>query len=215
MIITDIVQINIGSNKNKTAYKVYINYDYAFLLYSQDIKKYQLKTNEDITSITYNEIVEDTVYRRAKQKALAILKYMDRTEKELYTKLKESYYTEEIINRTIKYLKEYKYIDDKRYASSYIRSNKKTRSKLFLKTKLIQKGINKELLEKIIAIEYNIDSNGIDPELLAIRKAINKRFKNITNLSYEDKRKLIASLYRKGFNIDKIKKSLEFYDENN
>jgi regulatory protein len=207
MIITDIIEVNVGRSKKKSAYKIYIDDDYAFLLYRQDIKVYQLETSTEITSLLYDKIIEETVYRRAKQKALAILKYMDKTEKELYTKLKDAYYTDEIALRTIEYLKGYSYINDERYASYYIRLHKNTKSKLAIKTKLKQKGINKDVLEKISAIEYDIVTNDMDPEILAINKAILKKCKDISNLNWEDKQRIIASLYRKGFDLDKVYKS--------
>ncbi len=209
MIVTDIVEIKIGRGNKKTAYKIYIDYNYEFLLYKQDIKVYQLEIAAEITLELYDRIIEDTVFRRAKQKAMAILKYMDRTEKELYSKLKEAHYTDNIIDRTIEYLKEYHYIDDERYASNYIRFRKNTLSSFSIKTKLMHKGINKEVLEKIIAIEYDIDMNDADPEMLAINKAISKKYKDITDLNYDEKQKLIASLYRKGFDLDKINKSFK------
>ncbi|TAH72171.1 MAG: hypothetical protein EWM47_03875 [Anaerolineaceae bacterium] len=209
MIITDIVETNIGSAKKKTAYKVYIDYDYAFLLYKQDIKAYQIEIGSEINSELYDKIIEETVYRRAKQKSLAILKHMDRTERELYKKLKDAYYTDIITSRTIEYLKGYNYIDDRRYASNYIRIKKNTMSKLSIKTKLIQKGINKEILEKIIAIEYDVDDYNTDPEILAINKAIHKKHYDIKDLSWDEKQKLIASLYRKGFDLDKINSCLK------
>lgn len=209
MIITDIVELKIGHSNKKTAYKIYIDYTYAFLLYKQDIKEYQIEIEREITSELYDKIIEDTVYRRAKQKALAILKHMDRTEKELYSKLKDAHYTDIIIEETIEYLKGYSYIDDERYASNYIRLKKNTLSLLSIKAKLIQKGINKENLEKIIAIEYATDENEADPEIVAINKAILKKYKDTTDLNYEDKQKLIASLYRKGFNLDKINRCIK------
>lgn len=209
MITTDIVEINIGPSKKKTAYKIYIDYNYVFLLYKQDIKEYQLEIGSEITSELYEKIIEDTVYRRAKQKSLAILKYMDRTEKEMFSKLKEAYYTDLIIERTIEYLKGYGYIDDRRYASNFIRIRKNTLSKLSIKTKLVQKGINKDILEKIIAIEYDVEEFGTDPELIAIKKAIIKKHKEITDIKWDDKQKLIASLYRKGFDLDKIHRCLK------
>ncbi|NLL00421.1 MAG: regulatory protein RecX [Clostridiales bacterium] len=210
MTITDIVEINIGPSKKKTAYRIYIDYEYAFLLYRQDIKGYQLELNKEISLELIDRIIEETVYRRAKQKAMAILKRMDKTEKELYDKLRQAYYTDIIIERTIEYLKGYKYIDDKRYSSNYIRMRKNTMSKLSIRTKLLQKGINKEVLEEIIAIEYDMDSNETDPEILAIEKAIQKKYKDITVLSFEERQKLIASLYRKGFDLDKIHKCLNY-----
>lgn len=208
MFITDIEEINIGYSKRKTAYKIYIDDVFAFLLYYQDIKKYKLSKGMEISSSLYDEVIEDTVFRRAKQKALAILKYMDRTEKELYTKLQDAYYNYDIIVRTIDYLKDYNYIDDERYASNYIRSKKTSYSKLYLKTKLIKKGINKEVLEKVIDIEYNSPTESIDPEILAINKGIEKRYTDTASLVWEDKQKLISSLYRKGFNLDKIIKCI-------
>lgn len=204
MTTTDIVEINIGYSKKKTAYKIYIDYEYVFLLYKQDIKVYQLEIGTDVTLDVFNRIIEDTVFRRAKQKSFAILKHMDRTENELYKKLRDAYYTDDIIDRTITYLKEYNYINDKRYASNFIRVRKDTLSIISIKTKLMQKGINKELLEKIIAIEYDINEYDIDPEIKAINKAILKKCKDTTALNWEDKQKLIASLYRKGFDLDKI-----------
>lgn len=208
MIITDIVEINIGRSKKKTAYKIYMDYEYVFLLYKQDIKEYQLEVDTEITLELYDKIIEETVFRRAKQKALAILKHMDRTEMEMYSKLNEAYYTDLIIKRTIENLKEYHYIDDRRYASNFIRLRKETLSKFFIKSKLIQKGINKDILEEIIIIEYNLSEYDNDPEILAINKAILKRQKDISNIDWEEKQKLIASLYRKGFDLDKIRRCL-------
>ena len=209
MTITDIKDIKLGRAKKKTAYRIYVDYEYVFLLYRQDIKEYQIEINKAITSELYDRIIEETVYRRAKQKAMAILIHMDKTEKELYTKLKEAYYTDIVIEKTIEYLKGYNYIDDERYASNYIRIRKNTMSKYSLRTKLIQKGINKDLLEEIIAIEYDVDTNDTDPEILAINKAILKKHKDIVILSFDEKQKLMASLYRKGFDLDKIHSCLK------
>jgi regulatory protein len=208
MIITNIEEIKPVQSSKKIAYKIYIDDAYAFLLYKQDLMEYQLETGVELTTQQYDKIIESTVYRRAKQKAMAILKYMDRTEQELYFKLKEAYYTDDIINKTIDYLKSYRYIDDERYASSYINGRKNTLSLVNIRAKLIQKGINKELLEKIIAIEYNVDDEEKDPEIEAINRAIRKKLIDISKLNYEDKQKLMAHLYRKGFNMDKISKCI-------
>lgn len=209
MVITEIEEIIIGYSKKKTAFKIYIDNNYEFLLYYQDIKIYKLTVGIEISSDLYDRIIEDTVFRRAKQKALAILKYMDRTEKELYTKLKDAYYTSDIITRTIEFLKDYHYLDDERYASNYINYKKTSQSKFTLKSKLMQKGINKDVLEKIIDIEYNFSTDNSDPEMLAINKAILKKCKDTSNLAWEEKQKLISSLYRKGFDVDKIRKCID------
>jgi regulatory protein len=187
--------------------KVYIDEEYAFLLYQKDIKQYKLEEGAVITSENYVKIIEDTVFRRAKQKAVAILKFMNRTEQELRKKLSEAEYTDSIIDRTIAYLYEYGYIDDERYAAAFVRSKMNTKSKLVIKTLLIQKGINKEIINNIFMAEYS-DDDKEDPELLAIKRAIAKKTKSLEDLTPEKKQKLLASLYRKGFDLSKIKQIL-------
>lgn len=209
MIISRIEEVTMGRSKKKIAYKIYDEDLYIFLLYSQDIRKYELKEGEEISPDLYERIIEETVYRRAKQKALAILMHYDKTEQELRIKLKDAYYTDEIIDMTIDYLKSYDYINDKRYASNYIRINKINKSKFALKTKLQQKGINKDVLEEVIFNEYSKVEDEIDPEMIAIKRLIHKKYSDISCLSWEKKQKLISSLYRKGFDIDKIQTFLK------
>lgn len=208
MIITDIVEVNIGRSKTKIAYKIFIDDIFAFLLYSQDLKQYQIQQGEEITSDIYERIIEDIVFRRAKQKALTMLSHSDKTENEIIENLKEAHYSQEIIQRTIEYLKEYKYLDEERLARNFIRFRKEKHSRLALETKLIQKGINKRVLDKVIAEEYEISDENEDPEILAINKLISKKYENLTNLTWEEKQKLINFLYRRGFNLDKIHKCL-------
>ncbi len=143
--------------------------------------------------------------RRAKQKAMAILKYMDRSEQELRQKLKQSDYTETIIEAAIEYVKKFHYLDDERYAMNYIRFKKNTKSKRQLQTELSQKGIRKEYIDLAFQEEY-------DDEELAIQKAVSKKTSDVDSLSQEEKMKLASSLYRKGFKMDLIQKYTKIYN---
>lgn len=60
--------------------RVYIDNEYVFLLYANDIRRYKLEEGMELTKEQYMRIIDETIFRRAKQKALAILKRMDRTE---------------------------------------------------------------------------------------------------------------------------------------
>jgi regulatory protein len=132
---------------------------------------------------------------------------MDRTEGELRNRLSEEGFPEEIIQSTIEYVHYYGYLNDERYAINYIRQRKETKSKLIIRSELAGKGIDKELLDMIFTTEYQGQEE--DPEITAIRKAIAKKVKEPDALSREEKQKLIAHLYRKGFEFDKIKKLVE------
>lgn len=201
MVITKIEEIE------RSKFNIYIDEEYAFLLYQKDIDTYGLQEGSEISDLCYKKIMEDTVLRRVKQKALAILKFMDRSEQELRKKLSDAGYSEEVVDQAISYVKEYGYLDDDRFAASYVRSRKNSKSKLAIKTELIQKGISKETIEAVFMEEY--ENNELeDAELSAIQKAIAKKTKTPDSLSYEEKQKLIAFLYRKGFDLSKIKKVL-------
>jgi regulatory protein len=193
----------------QSKFKIYIDEEYAFLLNQKDLEQYEISEGCTISQADYEKIIENTVFNRAKQKALSVLKFMDRTEQELRRKLKDAGYTEDIINRTIAYVYEYGYLNDERYASIYIRDRMNTKSKLIIRNELLHKGIDKSIIDRIIGEEYENDDMDDDAELMAIRKAVAKKTKSPENLSREDKQKLIASLYRKGFEISKIRQILD------
>lgn len=195
----------------KSKVKVYLDDSYAFLLYQKDIKHLGIEEGDAITEEVYEKILADIIFVRAKQKALEVLKFMDRTEQELSKKLSDAGYPQEIIHQTIDYVKEYGYIDDTRFTSSYVRTRMHAKSKLVIKTELLRKGISKGVIDKVFHDEYEIDKNSDsyeDAEMVAIKRNIAKKTKSPNDLTVEEKRKLMASLYRKGFDIDKIKKAI-------
>lgn len=195
--------------KGKSEIKVSIDGEYAFILTRKEIEQLDLAVGMELSAKIYQRICDELVLPRAKQKALGILKFMDRSEKELRKKLADSDFPKEIIEKTIAYVTEYGYLCDERYAASYIRQRIGTKSRLILTTELLQKGIPRELINHIFENEFN-DNEEIDYELNAIKKAIAKKTtKGNEELTYEEKQKLMASLYRKGFDPEKIKRVLK------
>ncbi len=189
----------------RSKFKVFLDDSFAFCLYKKEIEQLGLMEGKVISNESYEEIMHDTIYRRAKQKALAVLKYMDRTEQELCNKLFDAGYPGSIIEKTMMYVKEYGYINNERFTSSYIRARMNSKSKIVIKMELIQKGVSKEIVERILCEEYIKDAASEDAEIIAIKKAVAKKTKDVETLNNEDKKKLMASLYRKGFDIGKIR----------
>lgn len=189
--------------ENQRKVKIYINDSYAFLLYQNDIKKYGLEEGMQIEQDLYDKIMEETIYRRAKQKAMAVLKRMDRTEQELRFKLEQTGYPHTAVERAIEYVKSYHYIDDMRYAENYIRYKKSNKSIRMLEAELIRKGIDKE------SIRFVLEQSEVNDEE-ALKKAIKKKVKNWEGMTYQEKSKVFSYLYGKGFKQEDIRKYLEF-----
>lgn len=205
MRITEIRYIS----KNKA--DIYIDYEKAFFLYKSEINKNNIKEDYEISKEDYEYILNDIILKRAKKKALNLLIKMDRTENEIRSKLKNHGYTEETINKTIDYINSYNYINDENYTRNYINYKKDSLSKQQIGFNLKNKGISKEVMDEIFSEIYSNEED--DPEIIGINKLISKRVKYIKELTNEDKQKLISYIYRKGYNIDKIKKAIECHEK--
>ncbi len=150
--------------------------------------------------------MDSDILRRAKLRAVHLLEYMDRTEKDMRRKLQQGDYPPEVIDETIEYLKSYGYIDDKRYAGRYLslRLEGKGRRRLFME--LQQKGVDPSLAQE--AWEELCQDEDAD-ERAAIRKLIMKKVGEQTRLPQKEYRRLVNYLARRGFSWEDISAVLQ------
>ena len=73
--------------------KVFIDEEFAFILYPQDIKRYKIEEEKEISDDLFLFIKQETILRRAKNKALCYLDRTEQTERILRQKLKSKYYS--------------------------------------------------------------------------------------------------------------------------
>ena len=129
-------------------------------------------------------------YETAKEKAVRYLVLALRTEEEVKNKLRKLNVEEGIIVQVTEYLKSIGYIDDEKYVEAYIRQciNIPKYSKYEIRMKLIQKGINKEILSEKLE-----ELDNCDYENKLIDKLLKGKLKNMEQLKQK------AYLYRRGF----------------
>ena len=205
MIVTELVA------SGKTKYKVYIDYEYAFLLSAKEVKLYELEEGHQVTDVLYSELLNEVILPKAKLKAMDLLKSMDRTEYELLAKLKTAGFAEAVCQEALAYVKKFNYVNDYRYACNYIHYRKTTKSLKMLQMELSRKGVDKALIDQALVEEYQDTT-----EEEAVRREVKKKCKNIEDLTYEKRMKISAALYRKGYNSSVVRKvlgDLSFYDE--
>ena len=190
--------------------KIFSEKGYLFWLYDSEIREYGIEEDTILSDSIIDTIENDIVLKRAKQKVLRMLERMDRTKYELLRKLKDAGYTEAISSQAIEYAYNYNYIDDERFAVNYVRDNCTVRSKKAIANALAMKGIDKELVEKAYSfVRYDVCDN---PEEAAINKDIAKKLNGREISEYDEKfrQKLAASLFRKGYSYELIKKKINF-----
>lgn len=139
---------------------------------------------------------------KAKHRALYILERCDRTEQELRTKLSRNY-GPEIVEEAVRYVKQYDYINDKRYAVNYIKSRCQIKSRRQVEQELLyKKGISRDVLEEACQETESQD------ESLLIRRWMEKKHYSPEAATQEEQRKLYQFLMRRGFQSEDILKEL-------
>lgn len=146
---------------------------------------------------------------RAKKKAMSLLQHVDRTEWELRSKLEKAGFAEIPVQEALEYVRSFHYIDDKRYAHRFVEIYCETRSIQRIRQDLQKKHVPEEWITLALEeIEYD-DSR-------ALKKAMHKILTGTEGtLSYEEKQKITAKLYRKGFRVDQIISQLEKWEKSN
>ena len=205
MTITDIVEFD------KKRCKVFIDGEFALLLYKGELRDFGIKTGANISDATYKEIMEGVLNKRCKLRAMNLLQKKDYTTKQLRDKLDEGLYPKELVDEAIEYVRSYKYLDDERYARDYIAYHMTTRSKNRIVQDLIKKGINKELLMPVLEEIYSEDSG--DVELEQVRALLDKKHYDPEMYDFKEKQKLMAFLLRRGFQMSTIKKAMNWCEE--
>lgn len=136
--------------------------------------------------------------KRAKHRALHLLERCDRTEQELRIKLSQNYESE-IVEEAIDYVKQFHYLDDKRYAVNYLTSRGRVKSRRQVEQELLyKKGISKEVLE-----EARQEAEPQDEREL-IRRWMEKKQIHPQTATQEELRRFYLFLMRRGFQSEDI-----------
>lgn len=186
--------------------KVYLDHEFAFVLYKGEMRKFNMREGVDLSQADYEAILTDILPKRARQRAFYLLKDRDYTEVKLKEKLKQQFYPQSVINQTVEYMVSMRYVDDCRYAVSYIRCYEGQKSRKRINNDLYAKGISNRILEKAWT-EWE-ESGGEVDELSMIQRLLEKRKYDGENADKKERQKIFCFLMRKGFETELIRKAM-------
>ena len=164
---------------------------------------------------------EERLYQRCKERSLYLLTGTAKTERRLREKLQKSeHYTEEIIERTLSFLKEYDYINDYRYCMQYLEENAHRRSAKDMQSKLYGRGVDGSVIREAMedfqrkhreegAESSFEEQRENEPERIALKRWLEKKSRNMDLSDWKESQKLTASLLRKGFSYSMIQEYLQ------
>ncbi len=192
---------------SKERSRVVLDTGESFILYKSELRLLRLKDGSELPDDKYKQIMTVVLPKRAKLRAMNLLKARRYTEYMMRLKLHDGGYPDAVTEAAIEYVKSYGYIDDRSFAKDFIEYESASHSKREIVQKLQQKGISKALIEdvysELIAPDTSVKiSLGCD-EAEVIAKTLKKR--GFTgNETYEERQKLLAYFYRRGFDMDKV-----------
>ncbi len=193
--------------RKKNKYKVHLQGGMDLVLYKREVKTYGLEAGEELSEEAYQRILEETLIPRAKRRAMHLLEKQDRTRKNLEDKLRESDYPQTAIDAAIAYVESFHYIDDERYARSYVHFHQEGKSKRRIQQDLMQKGIDRDVIALVLEEEYETS------EADMIRDLLRKKHYDPESADAKERSKMYRFLAGRGFSSGDISRVLRGYED--
>ena len=189
--------------KDDSRANIYVDGDFFIGLSKEIAYKLKLEENVEVDKDKLREIVEERTLEQAKNKAYQILNSAMQSEAQLRDKLIRRGFEENIIDKVIEKLKEYKMLNDEELARSIVRDRKniKKYGKKRIINELKMKKIDKDIISSAIE-ELEDDEEYDNAVILAERKY---RIINDTD-SRKVYQKLSRYLVYRGYDYDTVKR---------
>lgn len=191
MIVTEIVPLD------KRRSKIILEDDFTLVLYRGEIRRFGIEEGKPLSEETYQEILQEVLLKRARERVLYLLKSSDKTEQELRQKLKDGGYPKEAADYAINFLKEHHFINDQDYGRRYVEFNLERKSERQIQYELQKKGLDKEVIQEILR-EQPVN------EEAQIKAYVRKKCLKPEEMDFKERSRIMAALGRKGFSYDAI-----------
>lgn len=200
MTVTNITELS------KSRVRIEIDHEFAFVLYKGELRLHKIEEGEEIEDAVYDRIMKDVLPKRAKLRAMNLLKNRTYTKAQLKDKLLQGGYPEQIADIAVDYVVSYRYVDDEQYVRDFIEYNREKKSRKRIQLDLMHKGISEQLFQDIWEEIAGDDEEVIEREQIIYW--MNKKHFCPQEATFEEKQKMMAFLYRKGFSINNIRSIL-------
>ncbi len=138
---------------------------------------------------------------KAREYAFFLLKFRLRSEKELFNRLRQKGFPEELCRDTINFLKDREFIDDRIFARNWVSGRiKRPFGFKRIRQELSLRGVDKQVIEEALnSAKENYDESGI------VRELARQRFSRLKGVQrHKARQRVYAYLTRRGFSPDLI-----------
>lgn len=194
--------------KRDNRVSVYIDGKFAFGMSEVDALYYHIKEGAEITQEEYDKILNELIFVKARDKAVRLLGFSQKTQKELMQRLSKDY-SNEICERVIELLKKYGYINDEAYSAAFVNDSFKYKGwgSRRIKAELKNRGVSEE------TITAAVEGAELDEDARAY-ELLKKRLKGNTSPDYKERAKQYRYLAGRGFSYDVINAAFSALTDN-
>lgn len=186
-------------------YQIITDEQITFVLYRGELSRYHLEEGCELTGEVYRKIMEEVLIRRAKRRAMHLLTAQDRTQMQVREKLERDGYPQEAVEAAVRFLKDYHYLDDERYADAYICCMQGRKSIRYIRLELERKGVPREIITHVLE---QTETGSEEP---IIEELVYKKAGAPHTLDEKELRRLYGFLMRRGFQSQDIGKVFRRY----
>lgn len=198
--------------KNPRRFNVFLDGVFVFGADEDLVVEYRLISGKIIEASLLEKLLFESEVGKLMERMYRLFNIRQRSEREVRNyfknlsfkrKIKDQEQISEVaIELLINKLKQKRLINDEEFAKSWVQSRSKKKGKIAIKLELIQKGIDKEIIEE--ALEKVVDEENV------AQKALEKKMRVWKNLPpLEFKKKAYEFLMRKGFEYSQVKDVIE------
>lgn len=181
---------------------------YSFILPARDIRMLHLCQGEDLDTAQWEEVLS-VLRKGCLQRSADLLSRQDYSRLKLREKLLISY-PEFVTDPVLDELERAHYVDDGRFARSFVRSHMHEKSRMRMRQDLVRRGIDEDLAAGAVAeIFREAKESGEDPEREQIRRILKKKGFDAGETDWQQRQKIMASIYRRGFSPEKIRSVMQ------
>ena len=179
----------------------------SFVLPSSKVSRLGLEEGGEIAEETFEEIMK-SLRATCMQRCGTLLGSRDYSEQRLREKLCDAGFPAPLVEDAVDKLHRAGYLDDRRYARSYVRSHLQDRSRLRITRDLTERGISGTDIEEAFA-EVGREEDIEEAQKEQVLRLLRKRGFDPDRATYEERQKTMAFLHRKGYPADLIRRAAE------
>lgn len=205
-LMAEITKISL--QKNQKRFNIFLDGKYSFSLSEESLADSHLAVGQEFDEKKVKELISKSEFQKILDKAMRYISLRPRSISEMRQylgfKLKGKEESGFLIEKVIDRLVGNKFLDDEVFARWWIdqRATFRPRGKMAIKSELRHKGIDDDLVRKLVESEVD--------EISLAGKTVLKKLNTMKRLTgFEKKRKIASMLSRRGFSWQIIKEAMK------